>query len=240
MQIYIWTFIVLFLASFTKGLSGFGAPLIAIPLLVLFLDIKTAVPIATLLAFLVSLLLIIDLRRHLSLKKIYPLLIGAAPGIPLGVYFLKRLDRDVILLALGVMLIVYSLYNLISKPVRRRISQKWAYVFGLVAGCLAGGLGVPGPAIIVYTSLQDWTKDEIKVSMQGFFLLSSAVVAILHAATGLTGATVLGLFGVSLPGILAGNYLGSHFYGRLEEEHYRKVILCLLGLLGAFMIYRTF
>jgi len=239
MQIYVWTCIILFLASFTKGLSGFGAPMMAIPLLVLFLDIKTAVPVATLLGFLVSLLLIIDLRRHLSLKKIYPLLMGAAPGIPMGVYCLKRLDRDVILLALGVILIVYSLYSLVSKPVRRRISKRWAYLFGLVAGSLAGGLSVPGPAIIVYTSLQDWTKDEIKVSMQGFFLLSSATVSILHAATGLTDTTVLGLFGASLPGILAGNYLGAHFYASLKEEQYRKVILCLLALLGAFMIYRT-
>jgi uncharacterized membrane protein YfcA len=239
MQTYVWTCIILFLASFTKGLSGFGAPLIAIPLLVIFLDIKTAVPIATLLGFFLSLLMIIDLRRHLSLKKIYALLIGAAPGIPLGVYFLKRLDKDVILLALGLILIAYSLYSLVSRPVKRSISQKWTYVFGLAAGFFGGGLGVPGPVIIVYTSLQDWTKDEIKVSMQGFFLLSSAIVAILHAASGLTGTIVLTLFGVSLPGILLGNYLGSHFYGRLDEAHYRKVILCLLGLLGAFMIYRT-
>ena len=239
MQTYIWTFLILFLASFTKGLSGFGAPMIAIPLLVLFLDVKTAVPIATLLGFFVSLLLIIDLRRHLSLKKISPLLIGAVPGIPLGVYFLKRLDRDLLLLVLGVILIAYVLYSLVLKPVRRNIPKKLAYLFGLIAGCFAGGLSIPGPVVIVYTSLNDWTKDEIKVSMQGFFLLSSAIVAVVHAVTGLTNTTVLGLFGVSLPGILIGNYLGSHFYGRLEEEHYRKVILWMLGLLGGFMIYRS-
>ena len=239
MQTYLWTCIIIFLASFIKGLSGFAALLIAIPLLSLFLDIKTVVPLATLVSFSVSLLLLIDLRKHLDLKKIYPLLIGVVPGIPLGVYLLKRLDSDVILFSLGVILIAYSLFSLFSRPIKKGIAGKWAYLFGLVAGCLGGGLSVHGPVIIVYTSLQGWNKDEIKVSMQGFFLISAAIVIIFHAASGLTGITVLSLFGTSLPGMLIGNYLGSHFYGMLKEAHYRKVILVLLGLLGTLMIYRN-
>ena len=239
MQTYLLTCIIIFLASFIKGLSGFAALLIAIPLLALFLDIKTIIPLVTLVSFSVSLLLIIELKKKLDLRKIYPFLIGTVPGIPLGVYLLKRLDSDVILFSLGVILIAYSLFGLFSKPIKREMAGKYAYLFGLVAGCLGGGLSLHGPIVIVYTSLQRWNKDEIKVTMQGFFLISAAIVIIFHAVSGLTNITVLRFFGLSLPGVLIGNYLGSHLYGRLKEAHYTQVIFVLLGLLGVLMIYRN-
>jgi uncharacterized membrane protein YfcA len=75
--------------------------------------------------------------------------------------------------------------------------------------------------------------------MQGFFLISAAIVIIFHAVSGLTDITVLSFFGLSLPGVLIGNYLGSRLYGRLKEEHYTQVIFVLLGLLGSLMIYRN-
>lgn len=239
MATYLWISLILFFAGFTKGLSGFGALLLAIPLLALFLDIKTVIPLVTLVSIFLSLILLIELRHHFSRRNIYPLLVGAIPGIPLGVFFLKRLDEEPILWALGVTLIIYALYSLFFRSLSRGIKQKWAYLFGFVAGCLGGALSLTGPAVIVYGSLQDWDKDEVKATFQGFFLVSGLLVALFHALNGLTTSTVLRSFGVSVPTLVLGNYLGSLLYGRIEEEHYRKVMFILLGFMGAFMIYRA-
>ncbi|MCK5551998.1 MAG: sulfite exporter TauE/SafE family protein, partial [Deltaproteobacteria bacterium] len=127
METYLWICIIVFFAAFTQGLSGFGSVLVALPLLAIFLDIKTVIPLAALYGISIASLLLIQLWRHFEWKKIYPLLIGATVGIPIGVFFLKELNRDMIQWILGIILISYSMYSLFFKSSRSGIREGWAY-----------------------------------------------------------------------------------------------------------------
>ena len=239
MHLYLWVCVILFLAGFTHGLSGFGSVLLSIPLLAIFLDIKTVIPLAALAAVTMTGVILIQLRRQFDWKRIYPLLLGAIPGIVVGVLFLKRLNKEGIHWVLGVVLIAYSLYGLLAKPAAKEIHRGWAYPFGFLAGCFGGALSAAGPPVIVYTSLQAWSKDQIKVTLQGFFLISGLLIIFCHAASGITTASVLLFYGIALPVLVVGTYLGSLLYGVMREAAYRKTILIFLGLLGILMIYRA-
>jgi uncharacterized membrane protein YfcA len=175
----------------------------------------------------------------LEWSKILPILLGALPGVPVGVIFLKKLDRGTIHWILGTLLVVYSLYGLFLRSSRKGIDRRWGYAFGFLGGCLGGALGAGGPPIIVYTSLQTWSKDQIKVTIQGFFLTAGAAVILLHVLSGLTTPIVLRFYAVSLPVLVLGTYLGSLLYGIMKEAHYRGLVFVLLGFLGLFMIYRA-
>jgi uncharacterized membrane protein YfcA len=239
MQTYALICLIVFLAGFTQGLSGFGSILLSLPLLAIFLDIKTVIPLVALIAFCITIILFIQLWEHLDWKKIYPLFLGALPGIPLGVFFLKKLDKDLIQWILGIILISYSLYSLFFRSTNKQMRGGWGYLFGFFSGCLGGALSAAGPPVIVYMSLQTWTKDTIKVTLQGFFLVSGAIVIFFQALSGLTTIVVLRYFLISLPLMFLGTYTGSIFYGKIREEHYKKVMLILLACLGGFMIYRA-
>lgn len=238
-QIYFLISIVIFMAGFVQGLSGFGSILLALPILSLLIDIKILIPLMVLCGWSVSIFLLIQLRLHLDLEKILPLFLGAIPGIPLGVLFLKKIDPVLIYWILGLILITYSLYMLFFKYQKRGISEKWGYVFGFLSGFIGGGLSAGGPPVIVYTSLQDWKKDIIKVTLQGFFVISGLLTVFVHALSGLTTPLVIKYYFVSIPMLILGTYLGSFLYGKISEESYRRLILLLLAALGGFMIYRT-
>ena len=237
MQTYFWICLILFWAGVTHGISGFGSVLLSIPLLVIFLDIKIVIPLANLAAVSMTVMIFIQLRRQFDWKKIYPLIAGAAPGIVMGVFLLKQWDRVVIHWIMGVMLIVFSLYSLLLQPSGKKIRQEWAYPFAFLSGCLGGAFGTPGPPVIVYTALQAWSKDQIKVTLQGFFFLSGMLIALSHTLSGLVTVSVLRFYAVALPAMILGTYLGSRFYGLIREEDYRKIILVLLAGLGGLMIY---
>jgi uncharacterized membrane protein YfcA len=239
MNTYIWISFILFLSGFTQGFSGFGAILIALPLLSIFLEIKMVIPLVALAAQVITLIVLIQLKQHLDWKKIIPLIISALPGILVGVYFLKRLDKGVIHWILGITLVVYSLYSLLTRARANGIREKWAYLFGFLGGCLGGALSAAGPPVIVYTSLSDWGKDQIKVTLQGYFVLSGFVVIIAHAINGLTTLPVIRFFAAGLPMLFLGTYVGSRFYGAINEAAYRRIILLLLSGLGVLMIYRA-
>ena len=236
---YIWVFLIVFLAGFTHGVSGFGSVILSIPLLAMVLDIKTVIPLANLVAVTLTVTVFVQLRRQFDWKKLTPLIWGAVPGIVLGVFFLKRMDKGVIHWLLGVLLVAFSVYSLVFRPSRKDMRKPWAYGFGFLAGCLGGAFSASGPPVIVYTSLQTWSKDQIKVTLQGFFFLSGVAIGASHVLSGITTLTVINFYGAALPALLLGVGLGSFLYGFINEESYRRLIVFLLGCLGILMIFRA-
>lgn len=224
--------------GFTQGLTGFGSIIVSLPLLVLFLDIKAVIPLVGLFALCINLLLVIQLRRSLDYKRILPLLVAAAPGIPAGVFLLKTVQAHTLELWLGVTVLLFGLYSLTREPARRELTRPWTWLAGFLAGCLGGSIGANGPPIIVYAAFQPWPKDEVKSTMSGFFLAAGVGISGMHAAFGLVTGRVLELFAAGLPALLLGVLAGSYCYGRLNESGYRRLVVLLIVALGAFMLER--
>jgi len=239
MQTYVLICVIVFFSGFIQGLSGFGSIMLSLPLLALFIDVKVVIPLVGIFGLVIPTLLLIKLWKHLDWKKIYPLFLGALPGIPVGVFFLKKFDVSTIHWILGIILITFSIYSLFLKSSNIGLRDGWAYVFGFFGGCIGGALSAAGLAAIVYTSLQTWGKDKIKATLQGFLLASHLVIVILQAVNGLITTIVLWYLLVSLPTLILGTYAGSLFYGRINEDFYKKTMLILLAILGALMIYRS-
>lgn len=235
---YLWVSVILFVAGFMTGYAGFGAVLLSLPLLTLFMDMKTAIAVAAMAACSITLILVTKLRSHIDLHKVGPLLLGAVPGIPIGVWFLKHLDRSMLQLFLGAILIAYPLFRCTFTAPAREIGKQGACVFGFFAGCLGGTLGASGPPVIIYGSMQPWTKDQIKATLLCFFALETSAVVLIYGLAGMITRTALQHFGVSLALIVAGTTLGSALYRATIDQGYRRLMLILMPLLGLLMIWR--
>ena len=109
MTVYFFLFLIFLVAGFTQGVNGFGFGLLAIPLLSLFIDIKTGVPLCSLLGILITAFLSLRLRKHIDRRKILPLLLGCIPGVAAGTLVLKKAPTELLSVLMGVMLIAYAL-----------------------------------------------------------------------------------------------------------------------------------
>jgi uncharacterized membrane protein YfcA len=103
---------------------------------------------------------------------------------------------------------------------------------------MGGAFSAAGPPVIVFTSLSTWSKDQIKVTLQGYFLVTGFFVIAGQAAGGLTTMEVLRLLAASIPTLALGTYVGSIFYGMMPETGYRRLILIMLAFLGLLMAVR--
>ena len=195
MEIYGWVCTIIFLASFLHGLAGFGSALLALPLLALFLDIKLVIPLVALVACSLNLILLVQLRHHFEKEKLYPLIIGALPGIAIGAFVLKRVHANIIQIVLGAVLVSYAVTGLFVRFSPKNLKDDWAYLIGFLAGCFGGALSAIGPPIVVYASLQPWDKDKIKAMLQGFLLLAGLLVVIFQALIGINKLTSLWIDG---------------------------------------------
>ena len=224
------------LAGFVQGLTGFGSALVAIPLLSLIIDIKTAVPLCMLNGLIITSYLAFKLRHHLDRDKIFPLLIGSLPGIAVGVSLLKQVDASYIRYGIGALLIIYSLFNLIFSPRPLNPGKTWGYLAGFLTGTIGAAFSAGGPPAIIYTTLTSWKKEEIKATLTGFFATTGLITVIVHAASGITTLTTVNIFAVTAPFVLIGTTLGSQVSGRINRRTYLQLIYCFLIVMGIMMM----
>ena len=223
-------------AGFVQGVTGFGSALIALPLLSLYLDIKVAVPLCILNSMVITTTMALQLRHQLDWRKILPLCLAAIPGILLGVTVLKNSGSELIRISLGLLLISYSLYRLLATPRPRNLHPAWSLPAGFLSGLIGSIFSAGGPPTIIYATIGNWPKDQIKATLTGFFLFNSYLIAIAQTSSGLINLSVLGLFAYAAPMVFAGTLLGGRCYGLLKKDSYLKVIFAFLILMGMMLL----
>ena len=225
--------LVLSLAGFAQGLTGFGFGLVAIALLPLLLSLKEAVTLATLLNLVVCARTFISLRAHYSWRQGLGLVVGACLGVPLGTFLLVRLDEVALLRALGITMLLFSANELLltrSKPLR--LSSKLGFPFGLVSGGLSGAFGVGGPPAIAFTYSQSWSKEQIVAVLQVVFGLCALLRLLLLGNAGFLTAPLLHAGVWSVLPLLAAIALGQRFFSKVPQAVLKHAAFLFLWTMG--------
>jgi uncharacterized membrane protein YfcA len=177
------------------------------------------------------------LRRALDWRKLWPFVLGAALGVPLGVGILTWTNPAHVRAAVGVLLVLYSAYALLRPaipPVKAGATADAAV--GFLNGVLGGITGLAGILVTIWCGLRGWPKDVQRTVFQpvavAIFLMSAVWIG---AAGAITAATIK-LFLIGLPALLAGTWLGLKLFGRLDEAAFRRVVLALLLISGVVLI----
>ncbi len=227
-------------AAFVRSAVGFGDAVVAMPLLALFLGLRTVTPLV---AFVGPTLSVLILARHWSkvdLRAAVRLIIASVAGIPVGIYLVARLPDAPLRTALGAVVLLYGLFGLARPAGRSRAAKGWlAWPVGLVAGVLGGAYNTNGPPVVVYATLRDWPPDRFRATLQGYFLPTGLLILLGHGAAGLWSGQVLGLYAVSLPSLVAGAWLGEKVSRDIPGIVFRRIVYVSLVIMGAFLILRA-
>lgn len=226
------------LAGGVQGVTGFGGALVAIPLLSLVMDVKQAVPLSILNGLVTTTAMAYTLRHHLDWRKILPMLIGSLPGTILGTLLLKEADAGLISRMLGLILVAVSVFNLRFAPRPVNPSRTWGHVAGFFSGAITATVGAGGPPVIIYATLHDWNKDEIRATLTGFFVINGYVTAAFHAGSGIITGHTLHLFALTGGFVLLGTMAGSRISTRMPRRTYLRIVYLLLIGLGVMLLLR--
>jgi hypothetical protein len=178
------------------------------------------------------------LRYHntLNLKAILPLAAASAIGIPIGLIALKRLDEEIFLTLLGVVLAGYALYALLKFKLPELHSRLWAYGAGFLAGLLSGAYNTGGPPVVIYADCKHWPPAAFKSNLQGLFLFNDVFVITGHALSQNFTPLVWKYYLWALPAIALGLLAGTSLDRFLDPQVFRKIVLVLLVVMGMRLI----
>lgn len=228
--------LIIFLAAFNQGLTGFGFALTSIPLLSMVVGIKEAIPLAALCGFVVNIYLTIQLKSHIDFSDIKFLILGSVMGIPLGVFFLSEADENLILKLLALVILLFVLINIAPFIKPFKLTNKWGIFFGFFSGMLGGAFNTNGPPILIYFYLKDWDKFKQKASITGFFIVTSTLIVSSHAISGFTTQLVITHAAYALPFLVTGLLLGSFTFPKISSKLYRKLILLFLTTMSLVLL----
>jgi len=226
-----------FIGGVVSGLAGFAFGLVVSGI---WLHILTPLQVATLIVFygiFVQAYSIFALRLSLVGRHVIPLIVGSVVGAPLGVWLLHFINPGYLRLAVGVMMIGYSLNGLL-RPTLKAVPANVPVELGVgfLNGVLGGMTGLAGVFVTVWCNLRGWSKDTQRSVYQPVILASFAVSAISLAAGGALTAPTLKLYLYGVVPLLAGMFIGLKLYGHLNDATFRKVVLVLLLLSGLVLI----
>lgn len=230
------------LAGFTQGLTGFGSAMVSVPLLSLIVGAQTAVPIAGIIGWLVTLPIVWNMRASIQHRTGLILFVGSIPASFVGAKLLASLPSYYILLAMGLVLIVSSVHSLRStKPLFKKTSVPVTLGAGFTAGVLGASVGESGPPVIAYTSMQPWSADQIKSTLAFFFMLQMIGANVSFWNEGLITDDVLSLVWSSMPAFAVGIAGGMFGYSLLQKYKidYHRIVHVFLLIVGCALVYRN-
>jgi len=231
--------VVLFASTFVRATFGFGDALLAMPLLAMLLGLRAATPLVALVAGVIAVSLLVAHWREVQYRSAWRLVLSSALGIPLGLVFLKGVHETATTLLLGAGILAYAVYGLLGPRTLALKSERAAFPFGLLAGILGGAYNANGPAVVIYGTLRRWPPATFRATLQGYFLLTNALIMGGHFAAGLWTRPVLGLFLRALPVVVLAVLVGERAHRAIPRGKFDRAILVLLAAVAVLLLVRT-
>ena len=226
-----------FFGGFVSGFSGFAMGLVVSGI---WLHIITPVQTAVLIAgygLLTQGYGIAKLRDELGWQHIWPLTLGTAIGIPIGVTLLTHINPGNLRFGVGLLLILYATYSLVRPPIKPlKIGVAADIVIGIANGLLGGLTGLGGVISTISCQWRGWSRNKQRAVFQPVLFAAFIIISISQIVAGSVTIETAKLYGIGLPFMIAGIWSGFKLYGTIDDETFRKAVLALVLLAGASLV----
>lgn len=224
---------------FVFGLSGFGAALVAVPIISHVWPVQFVLPIFTLLDFVAALSMGTRQRKVADRSELTRMIPLAFLGALLGALVLVNLPRTGAMIGLGMFVMLYGIYALADRGTVRTVDRNWAYVSGAVGGTIGALFGIGGPAYVIYLSRRIHDKNILRATIATMVIFSVVSRLVVFVATGLFTWDEIKVAVVLLPFVFAGLWIGGHVHLRVSREQLGRVINALLIASGISLLARA-
>jgi uncharacterized membrane protein YfcA len=226
-----------FLGALAAGGAGFAFALVASSIWLHGLEPLQTTALVVACGTLLHVTLVWPIRGSIEPARLFPFVIGAVVGIPLGVLALTYFNSSALKISLGVFLTMYGCYALLAPRLPQVTFGGRAAdgAIGFIGGVLGGIGGYSGVIPTVWTQLRGWSKNTARGVYQPFILFAHVTTLLLVGAASFNRGGVT-LFVCALPALAAGAWLGLHIYGRLDENRFKQVLSAMLIASGLSLV----
>jgi hypothetical protein len=218
-----------FISGAARGFSGFGSALIFMPLASSMAPPRLVAALLLIIDFVAAAPLIPNAWKHADRKATAVMVFGALIGVPVGTYFLTRLDPVTTRWIISVF--VFALLLLLVSGWRYRGKDHAAIAIGIggLSGFCSGLAQTGGPPIVGYWLGRPISSVIARANILLFFGASDFFSAVSYAITGLITADSIKFSLMVGPVYAVGVAFGASLFGKASEGMFRSICYVLIA-----------
>lgn len=219
-----------------KGTISIGLPLVGLPLMMLAVDVPTAVNLLAVPIMLSNLVQAIEgPGTRMVMRRFGPMLACLAAGTFAGTALLARLDQRVLLLAVGAFTLVFGTLSLLRPrlAIPPRLERWLGPPVGLLAGLIGGMSTLFGPVLALFIVGLKLPRDLFVKTVSILYTTAGAVLLIGGATHGTAGPADIALSTAAMVPVYGGMIVGQRLRNRLDAEKFQLLVLIAVLAAGA-------
>lgn len=228
------------LGGILKGATGAGAPVVTIPVIAAFYDVRIAVIIMVVPNLLTNIGQLYQFRKTI-LPSFFTVsfALGGGIGAFIGTILLANLSIKILTLSVAFIVIIYILLKLIV-PSWKLIYEKAAklvFIMGTAGGVLQGAAGLSAPISITFLNAMKLERNQFIPTISVYFgVMSIFQMPTLYYYDFLNFEIIVASL-ISTVVLLSFMPLGSWVAKSVSKENFDKITLILLAFIALRIIY---
>jgi len=218
-----------FVSGTARGFSGFGSALIFMPLASSIAGPRLVAASLLIIDFFAAAPLVPNAWKHADRKATAIMVCGALVGVPIGTYFLSRLDPVTTRWIISGFVLALLLLLLSGWRYRGKDHAVVAVGIGGVAGFCSGLAQTGGPPIVGYWLGRPIASTIARANILLFFGASDCFSVVSYALSGLITADSLKFSLVVGPVYAVGVWFGASLFGKASEALFRGICYVLIA-----------
>ena len=228
------------LGGILKGATGAGAPIVTIPVIAAFYDVRVAVIIMVIPNLLTNIGQIYQFRKTI-LPSFFTVsfAIGGGIGAFVGTILLANLSIKILTLSVAFIVIIYIFLKLIvpSWKLIYKKATKLVFILGAAGGVLQGSAGLSAPISITFLNAMKLERNQFIPTISVYFgVMSIFQMPTLYYYNFLNFEIIIASL-VSTIVLLSFMPIGSWIAKSVSKEKFDKITLILLAFIAVRIIY---
>jgi len=228
------------LGGILKGATGAGAPIVTIPVIAAFYDVRVAVIIMVIPNLLTNIGQIYQFRKTI-LPSFFTVsfAIGGGIGAFVGTILLANLSIKILTLSVAFIVIIYIFLKLIvpSWKLIYKKATKLVFILGAAGGVLQGTAGLSAPISITFLNAMKLERNQFIPTISVYFgVMSIFQMPTLYYYDFLNFEIIIASL-VSTIVLLSFMPIGSWIAKSVSKEKFDKITLILLAFIAVRIIY---
>ena len=213
-----------------RGFSGFGSALIFMPLASSIAAPRLVAALLLIIDFVAAAPLIPDAWKHADRKATAVIVSGALIGVPIGTWFLSRLDPVTTRWIISGFVTALLLLLLSGWRYRGKDHAALSIAIGGLSGFCSGLAQPGGPPIVGYWLGRPIASIVARANIMLFFGASDFFSVVSYSLTGLITLDAIRFSLVVGPVYAIGVLLGATLFGKASEALFRAICYALIAL----------
>jgi len=227
----------IFVGFYVQTVIGFAGALIALPVLLLAMELPDAIAYISIFYLFSSFFLIRKEWKNIDKGIILTLAFTSVIGVILGTLLLMVARPLILKKGLGLFILLYVIYNVIGKR-KIKLNKVGVTIFGVMAGFFSGVFSTGGP---LYVMCVENTVKEIKTiraTMIGVLGIVTIVRVPALTFSGILNTSHIKMTLMVLPIFFLAQYMGRLSFNKISENIFKKSLLALLSISGILLLLK--